>query len=130
MSDNEIQNTKPVSSIRPRRRNVTAAVSVLAVLGIGVGGYVVHNAGVITGQQQGREQMRSMLIDAAATASATAPVLDAGRRVGDACLTTVKVGGATWVLPDDRGGAMRRATAEERDALSEHAACGGVTIPN
>lgn len=131
MGQNAIQNTEPATtSGAPKRRHVIAAVTVLGVLGIGVGGYVVHNAGVIVGQQEDREQVRSMLITAAATASATAPVLDTGRRAVDSCLTTVTIGTEVWVLPDHRGGTMRRPTADEAKALAEHAACGGVTIPN
>lgn len=129
MSENEIQNAEPAATGRiPKRRSVVAALGVLAMLG--VGGYVVHNNGVITGQQQGREQVRNMLIDAAATASATAPVLDTGRRSGNECLTTVTIGTEAWVLPDHRGGTMRRPTDAEAKALAEHGACGGVTIPN
>ncbi|SHX65852.1 Uncharacterised protein [Mycobacteroides abscessus subsp. abscessus] len=128
MGTNEIQNTDPVPD--RRRRNVIAA-AVLAVLGITVGGYVLHNAGVIAGQQQGREQVRTMLIDAASTASASTPVLDTGRSAGaGTCLTTVTIDGSVWVLPDGRGGQMRRPTGAEAKALSERGACGGVVIPN
>lgn len=128
MDTNEIQNTDPVPD--RRRRNVIAA-AVLAVLGVTVGGYVVHSNGVIAGQQQGREQVRTMLIDAASTASASTPILDTGRSAGSGtCLTTVTIDGSMWVLPDHSGGQMRRPSADEAKALAEGNACGGVTIPN
>lgn len=132
MGENEIHNTEAETPGRaPKRRNATVAVAVLAALGVVVGGYVVHNNGVIAGQQQGREQVRTMLIDQAATASVTAPVLDTGRSAGaGSCLTTVTINGTVWVLADGRGGQMRRPTDAEAKALSEHGACGGVTIPN
>lgn len=123
MDTNEIQNTDPVPD---RRRRSVIAAAVVAVLGVVVGGYMVHNNGV----DEGRQHSRNLMIDASIIASASTPILDSGRRVGDACLTTVTIGDVVWVLPDHSGGQMRRPSADEAKALAEGNACGGVTIPN
>ncbi|SKM35251.1 Uncharacterised protein [Mycobacteroides abscessus subsp. abscessus] len=128
MTENEIQNAEPAATGRiPKRRSVVAALGVLAMLGIGVGGYVVHNNGV----DEGWQHVRNLMIDASIIASASTPILDTGRSAGaGVCLSTVTIGDTVWVLPDHSGGAMRRPTDAEAKALAEGNACGGVTIPN
>lgn len=114
-SDGQVAPTRIVPSPRAkRRRRIAAAVAVLAVLGAGVGGYALHQAGV----QQGREQV-------SASTPATAPSPDptitgtdtmcGGRHV-------VTLGGKRYLLVD--GGASRGpATLIDVDANQRDGAC-------
>lgn len=57
-SDGQVAPTRIVPSPRTkRRRRLTAAAAVLAVLGAGVGGVALHQAGVAKGRAEGRSQV-------------------------------------------------------------------------
>lgn len=56
MSDSGIHHTTEPSTERTRRRSVIAAVTVFGVLGVTVGGALLHAAGVQSGRAQMREQ--------------------------------------------------------------------------